>query len=299
MRCRDAHGNKKVGAFAALWHDSPVIDGIGLKPFKRHAGRILAVVFDIAFIEDKALFRDISTAIMGVHAVRGKRNRSGGDPFAAAIHFGHHIFAEHAPRLADIKLILPAAAALSHELVLAHAPARNLVADPLGNAGIVGKCPHKSLLVFQMPERYHFALGVRCFGPAVGAAYEVRRETGAVVGVGLAVRHRRVYPRHAIVTRIERSGLQIPEQQLVVEFAVSLRLFERNHVARIVGKAHAIAVRLNPAVAGAVWRINVNFNTGQESAGRIALPDIRINALVELMVLHPGALDAVDRLAVL
>ena len=98
--------------------------------------------------------------------------------------------------------------------------------------------------------------------------------------------------------RVERTGLKVAQQQLIVEFAISFRLLERNAVARIVGKAHAVAVCLNTTVARAIGIHHIRFNSREKPAGRIALPYIGINTLIELMVLHESALNAVYRLAV-
>ena len=262
------------------------------------------MVLHVAFVVDEPVFADVSAAVVRVHAVCAHGHGARDACRAAAVVFCHHAFADHAARLAHIELALPAVAEAVLELVPAGAPARDLPADPFRDARVVRERPHESLLVREVCLEDAFALGVRCLRPRPVRADEVARERLAVVGVRLAVRHLRVDPRRTFLPAgLAGVGdalpdLQLAQEQLVVQFPVAVRLAEGNAVGRDIGQAHAEAVRLYPAVAGAVRFRTVRRHAGQEAARRVAFHDVWIDAWPELVECCVLALDAVDGLAV-
>ena len=157
---------------------------------------------------------------------------------------------------------------------------------------MVREDPHEPLLVAEMAKRDPIALGVGRLRPVVALPDEVERKALGVVGVRLPVRHEADVARELV-----GALLAVPEEQLVVELVEALRLFERYPVFRIVGEAHAEAVRLDAPVAGSVRRVDILFNAGEESARPVSLDDIRVNAVHQL-VAAPSPLDSVYGLPV-
>ena len=292
VRRREADGHEQVRAFAALWHERAVADRIGTDP----SAVAERPVFDVPLVADTSLAVGIPPAVVRIHAVGAERDGGWRRPLPEALVLGHHVGADHAARLADVELVLPAVPALAGELVPARPPARHLAADALRDARMVRERPHQPPLVPEVRRGDPLALGVGGLRIGGATADQVRRKARAVVRVRLAVRHLRIDPRQAVA--IERTRLQVAQEHLVIELAVTVRLRERDAVLRIVREAHPKAVGLDAVVARAVRTRILGLDARQESARRIPLPDVGIDPVLHLVIDGQPPLDAVDRLAV-
>ena len=293
VRCREANRHEEVPAFRALRDDRAVVDRIGTAAVNLH----------VALVVHEPVRPDVTAHVVRVHRIGRHRDRARRHGLAAAMVLGHHEVSDHAPRLTDVELALPAVAEAVRELVLARAPLRDGCPHILRHARMVGKRPHQPALVVQMLPQDLLALRVACLRPRPVAADEVRREAVAVVRVRLAVRHLRIDPRQlpraVAVKGVRGFRREMAKEEFVIALIVVRGLLERDAVLGDVRQAHPEAVGLHAPVAVAVLLLRiVRLDVRQEARLRITLLHIRIDALLDLVVDRVLLLDAADRLAV-
>ena len=166
VRGRDADWNKEVLAVVLLRYDHAVVKRIGLAA--------CAPVLDIALVPDKAVLVYIAPNVVGVHAVGSHRDRARSRALPKDVVLCRDIVADHAARLADIELRLPAEAKTVSELVLARTPLGDAAPDWLGDPRIVGESPHKPHLVVEVRLEHLLAILVGRLWPGVVLPDEVR-----------------------------------------------------------------------------------------------------------------------------
>ena len=238
-----------------------------------------------------AVFVDVPLNVVRIHRVRGKAHGVFRFHAALAIVLRHHVFGNHPPGFPDVELMRPIVGL--GEFVLRQTEVLEMGPHLVRHARMIGERPHQPLLVGKVFAENALAGRVVAVGVVVVLADIVGGDREVVVGVGLAVRHENRIPR---IPRIAR--IAVPQQQFVLQRVVVLRLLPRGSILRHVGRAHAEAIRLHLAVARAVDARSARLHTGQQTAGRVARFDVRINRFAELVMDGVFHLHAVERFAV-
>src|SRR5690606_21598815 len=131
-------------------------------------------------------------------------------------------------------------------------------------ARIIGHEIHQALLVGAVFVDDFTPPLVRCLGVVVVVADVVGAERPVVVGVGLLIGDGVELGKH-----LTPAGVEDPQQQFILLGIVALGPRERHAVLRLVGEAHAEAIRLNPAVGAAVLARRFGTDPRQQSAAGI------------------------------
>ena len=280
MRAGETGRHQQVLALALAGDDAAVGDRIGREAAGLH----------VALVDDAAVLHH-ALDVVRVHRVGGQGDAVLGDRLAATVMLRHHHLGDHAPPLADVKLVRPAVG--FHEFVPRQAPLVVAVPHGLGHARVDAEKPHQARLVLKVLVEDAVAGVPVAFGPVVVHPDVVGGDGAVVVGVRFAVGH-----RHRVVERDGRARLVVAGQQRVVVGIVTSRAGPGDLVGRVLRHAHPEAVGLDAAVSRPVRRRLVGRDALQQAAGGIALPHIGIDGRLKLME-GPVELRAVERLAVL
>ena len=214
---------------------------------------------NVAFVADsRASFgidRHIALNVMRIHVVRSHADWTQRFVDVTKMTLGDNEIALHSSCFANIKLFGPVP--VINEFVFSESPCQVLFTNVFRHAFVVLKRPKEPLLPVAMRFVDGLAFFIRAVWIVIVAANVVSGNRLIVIGVRLVVRHRREGHKDFL------TGFNRTEKKLVIEFVIILRLFDRNHVLRIVRQAHTQAVCLNEIVRFAVFRVDFFMHEGK------------------------------------